>query len=233
MRSSSTFLSSQQSLASISTAAEEQKQFDEEERLLDLLRKSLPPELSSYFFQDGDEEYDHYIQLWKRLLAKRKVRNFRKGDVLVHKSKPLNSLVIIVHGLVRATDNTAGGRSYEDLLIGPGTSRSSFGWQSVLKIGASMNKETSGASVNNPPLEIGSNNDETALEQRETSNNNKKYMTGTIRAETNGQAIVVSKKSFAEAFSHLSYSNEHNGDRHYHHDGRPLLIDVADLRLRR
>ena len=171
-------------------------QFEEEERLLGLLKKSLPTELSSYFFPDEDDkEYLQHTELWEELLSERKVRNFRKGDVLVHKSKPVHSLVVITDGVVRATDNTAGGRSYEDLWIGEGKACNSFGWQSVLKTITSDDKN---ASVN------------------------RKFMTGTVRAESDGKAIVISKKSFQKVFSDLCYS-----------DGRSLLMDVADLRLRR
>ena len=171
---------------------------EEEERLLGLLKKALPRELSSYFFEEqDDEDYQKHTELWKDLLSERKVRNFRKGDVLIHKSKLINALVLIVDGVVRATDNTAGGRTYEDLWIGEGKARISFGWQSVLK--TITNTTTEG-----------------------TKNTNRKYMTGTIRAETDGRAIVISKKAFQKVFSHLLKS-----------DGRSLLLDIAELRMRR
>jgi CRP-like cAMP-binding protein/tRNA A-37 threonylcarbamoyl transferase component Bud32 len=224
------FQSSRQSLASTSTTAEEQEQLEEEERLLGDLRKALPAELSSYFFQDDDADYDQNVQLWKRLLAERNVRNFRKGDVLIHKSKPVHSLVIITDGLVRATDNTAGGRSYEDLLIGHGKARNSFGWQSVLKMGGSTNDKTSGSSANEASTETGSNGSGTAVEQKVTTNN--RGMMGTIRAETDGRAIVIPKKAFEKVFSHLCYNTEER-DKHHIEDGQSLLMDVADLRWRR
>ena len=174
-------------------------QLEEEERLLGLLKKALPRELASYFFEEHDhEDRQKHNELWKDLLSERKVRNFRKGDVLIHKSKPVNALVLIVDGVVRATDNTAGGTTFEDLWIGEGKSRISFGWQSVLKTIT------------------------TTTSAEETKNSNRKYMTGTIRAETDGRAIVISKKAFQRVFSHLLQS-----------DGRSLLLDIAELRMRR
>ena len=208
---------------------EKQEQL-EEERLLGVLREALPGELSSYFFQDEDEDYGQNVQLWKRLLAERNVRNFRKGDVLIHKSKPVHSLVIITDGLVRATDNTAGGRSYEDLLIGPGKARNSFGWQSVLKMGASTNDKTSGSSANEASTETGSNDSGMVVEQKVTTNHRR--MTGTIRAETDGRAIVIPKKAFEKVFSHLVYNNEDRDKRHIQ-DSQSLLMDVPDLLWRR
>ena len=228
---------SQQSSTSTSTAAEEQKQLEEEERLLGLLRKALPSELSAYFFPDDDEDYDHHIQLWKRLLSERKVRYFRKGDVLIHKSKPVNALVMITDGLVRASDNTAGGQSYEDLWIGQGSVRTSFGWQSVLKMAtSSTNNKTSSSTNNVSVVPTGTSGSSKAtisqnIEQQDPTMNSS-IMTGTIRAETDGQAIVISKKSFEKVFCHLCYNHEQH-NRHSHHDSRSLLMDVADLRWRR
>ncbi len=166
-------------------------QLEEEGRLFGILKESLPQELKSVFFPDDDDDGDdsqNHKELWKQVLKERRIRNFRKGDVLIHKTKPVNSLVMITDGVVRATDNSAGGRSYEDLWIGEGKDRKSFGWQSVLK-------------------------------KMSSTKSKRKFMTGTIRAETDGTAVVISKESFQQVFSHLGYM-----------DGR---LDVADLRLRR
>ena len=202
----------------------EHTQLGEEEKLLRLLRNALPEELSSYFFQDDDEDYEYNIELLKRLLSERKVRNFQKGDVLIHKNTTLHSLVIVTDGVVRASDNSAGGRCYEDILYGPGNSRNSFGWQSVLKMGT--NDNSLNFSANDSSHEPGL--DHTVSLQQDMKSN----MRGTIRAETDGQAILISKKSFEKIFCHICYNHEH-GDKHHHHDGRPLLLDVADLRWRR
>ena len=204
--------------------AEEQKKLAEEEKLLGLLRQALPEELSSYFFKDDDEDYDQHIQLWKQLLSERKVRNFRKGDVLIHKSKPVHSLVIITDGLVRAIDNSAGGRSYEDLCIGPGKARISFGWQYVMN-NSSLSSTKYRSTVSS------SDDDAMVVDQKQTTNNSRR-ITGTIQAETDGQVLVISKKSFEKVFCHLCYNHE-NSDKYHHRDGRLLLMDIADLRQRR
>ena len=169
----------------------------EEERLMGLLRNTLPAELSSYFFPDDDEDNDYHIQLWKRLLSERKVRNFRKGDILIHKTKPLHALVMVTDGLVVSSNNTAGGVSYEELRIGQGEARTSFGWQSVLKM-------------------------------TNTSNATERTMTGTIRAETDGQAFIFSKQLFESVFCNLYYSN-HDDHQHNHRGGQSLLLDVQQL----
>jgi len=200
----------------------EAQEQQEEERLLGLLRNALPAELSSYFFPDNDEDYDYHIQLWKRLLSERKVRNFRKGDILIHKSKPLHALVMITDGLVVSSNNTAGGVSYEDLRIGQGEARTSFGWQSVLKMTNTSNASATSVSDTNDSSSVVTTSD---VEHNLAT---ERIMTGTVRAETDGQAIIFSKQLFESVFCNLCYNN-HDDHQHNHRGGQPLLLDVQQL----
>lgn len=185
----------------------EVREREEEDRFFDLLRKSLPEELSSFFFQGNDNDNAYHFQLLKDLLKTRKIRKFRKGDILIHKSKPLHALVIITDGLVIASDHEKGRREYENLRIGEGESRTSFGWQSVLKM---TNRIKTNARSTAATPETG------------------RIMTGTVRAETDGQAIIISKKSFENVFCSLCYN--HCGDHQYQHlNGQHLLLDVQQL----
>ncbi|KAL3914804.1 MAG: hypothetical protein SGILL_005945 [Bacillariaceae sp.] len=107
-----------------------------------------------------------------------KRRSFQKDDILVQKRKRLEGLVIIVEGTVVATNNSAGGRAYEDLIIGPGHARTSFGWQSVMNVSGNEHGKDSRGEI---------------------------AMTGTIVAQTDGYALFISKKTFENAFfSHHS-----------------------------
>ena len=125
-------------------------------------------------------------------MLERKVCNFKKGDVLIHKSKPVNALVMVTERLVRATENSAGGRSYEDLLIGPSKARTSFGWQLVLNMDTSTDNDASSPhlTTDDALAETRTNDIDIMVKQDQTIKSSN-IMTGTIRAETDGQAIVV------------------------------------------
>jgi serine/threonine protein kinase/CRP-like cAMP-binding protein len=182
-----------------------QHQVSSEERLV-LLQQALPDEVSAYFQDD--------VSVLRRLVSCMKRRTFQKGEILVHKqNQNLNAVVIVFEGLVVATDITAGGRSYQDLGIGPGRSRISFGWQSVMTL-----PKTNVQATDN----TGNNVDDSIPV----------IMTGTITALSHGQALVIPKKAFEDAFQY-----------HYSHDKSSFpnttttLLDVrqrlADLRMQR
>jgi CRP-like cAMP-binding protein len=108
---------------------------DSQEQKLRLLRQAMPTELVTYF-QDDDPA------ILNRLVSNMKRQPFQKGQVLLPKKKRLDALVLIAEGTVVATHNTAGGRAYEDLVIGPGHSRISFGWQSVMDVSDSEDDDS-------------------------------------------------------------------------------------------
>ena len=116
---------------------------------------------------------------------------------------------MVTERLVRATENSAGGRSYEDLLIGPSKARTSFGWQLVLNMDTSTDNDASSPhlTTDDALAETRTNDIDIMVKQDQTIKSSS-IMTGTIRAETDGQAIVVSKKSFEKIFCHICYNHE-------------------------
>jgi CRP-like cAMP-binding protein len=125
---------------------------------IQLLREALPEELVNYL--EDDE------MALQRLASGMSTHAFQKGDILYRKETRLATLVIIAKGKVMATEISMGGRKYENLTIGPGEPKTSFGWQSILSDTAS------------------------------NSSRNDDRMTGTIVAKSNGTALVITKEVF-------------------------------------
>ncbi|CAB9503334.1 MAP kinase-activated protein kinase 2 (Fragment) [Seminavis robusta] len=146
-------------------------QQQQQQERIQLLQEALPEELVEYL-QDDD-------MALQRLVSGMSTHPFQKGDILYRKETRLEALVIIAQGQVTATDITMGGRSYEDMSIGPGHAKTSFGWQSILDT---------------------DDNDNT------TSNDTHRHqrMTGTMVAASDGTALVITKDTFANALGSSS-----------------------------
>jgi CRP-like cAMP-binding protein len=147
-----------------------------QERLA-LFKQDLPKELADHLLDHPD--------ILNQLVSHLTIQSFVKGDTLVDKNQVLDSLVIIVQGKVVATEISLGGRSdYEDMVIGPGESRISFGWQSL--IGSSTLTTTKSK-----------NSRRRLMPPKHTS----ALFHGTVVAKTDGTALLLSKEDFRNAIS--------------------------------
>lgn len=169
---------------------------------LSLLKQDLPKELADHLLA--------HPAILDKLVSNLSVHSFERGDILVEKSQRLDSLVIIAEGRVVATDISLGGRSdYEDIAIGPGESRTSFGWQSLighLPVSTSMaGTDNRGGTAPAPTIAL---------------------FHGTIVAETCGTALLLSRDAFLDS---ISVGGGGHGDDG--HNIKKMLHQLAAKRL--